>query len=315
MTTPSGTNFGLTIATPAVEFDPDLASAQGQLEQLPESARKALYEVIQAAADVSGSRDGTDTTLADVIQQVFVRSVAEFFTTQRQSTQMPPELVHHILPAPGSVPLPEPGETLEIGLGTVLDARKSSRNFANRPLTQSEVSTLLHYAAGKRGVEAGYGIKDVPLFRYPTIGGLNSVQVGVIINRVEGLGRGFYLYDPVGHALILKDRGDMRLAVQEITFESEWLFHAPIVLVLMHHENKVSWKYKTRGYRFSHVDLGAVMQNFYLVATGQNLGCCAVAGFFDEGANNFLQLDGTTKFVSLFMGVGPIGQITFAETE
>ena len=89
------------------------------------------------------------------------------------------------------------------------------------------------------------------MFRYPSIGGLNSIQVGIIVNRVDGLEKGFYVYDPVGHALTLKDRGDMRLAIQEVTFESEWLFHAPIMLVLMHDENKVSWKYKTRGYRFS----------------------------------------------------------------
>lgn len=315
MTAPTGTPVSLTLSPVGINTDPDLANARDQLEQLPEPARKALYEVIQAAVDVSTTRHDKDATLAEVIQQVFVRSVAEFFTTQRQSTQMPPELVHNILPAPGATALPAPEETLEIGLGDVLDSRKSSRNFSNRPLSQTELSTLLHYAAGKRGVEAGYGIKDVPLFRYPSIGGLNSIQVGIIVNRVDGLGKGFYVYDPVGHALTLKDRGDMRLAIQEVTFESEWLFHAPIVLVLMHDENKVSWKYKTRGYRFSHVDLGAVMQNIYLVATGQNLGCCAVAGFFDEGANNFLQLDGVTKFVSLLMGVGPLGQITFAEAE
>jgi SagB-type dehydrogenase family enzyme len=280
------------------------------LAALPPKARAAVAEVAASAADAA--RIGSsDPSLAHVLQRVFVRSVAEFFSAQRQSTRMPDEQVRHILPDPEATNLPAPEEELPTALSEVLLRRRSVRNFASRPFPLEELSTLLHHTAGRRGVEAGYGIRDVPLFRYPSIGGLNSVEVRVIVNRVAGLEPGHYVYDPVGHALRLVSRGDMRLSLQDVTFEAEWLFHAPVVIVLAHDQTKVSWKYKTRGYRFSHVDLGAVMQNVYLVATAMELSCCAAAGFFDEGLNDLLGLDGIERFASLVMGVGPMGTVTF----
>jgi len=303
----------LTPGKPIADISPELENAIAAVRSMPPRAQDAIREILESANDLT--QTGADATLTDVLQRVFVRSVGEFFTTQRQSTQMPEALIHYILPVDDGIILPEPSETIKAALGDVLGARKSVRNFSTTPMTLQELSDLLHHSAGRRDVEAGYGIKDVPLFRYPSIGGLNSVDLGVVVNRVEGLESGFYRYDPVGHKLTLHDRGDSRLAVQDVTFEAEWLFHAQVVLVLIHNLDKVSWKYKTRSLRFSHVDLGAIMQNLYLVSTSMNFACCAVAGFFDERANDLFKLDGTRQFVSLLMGVGPMGRLTLAESE
>ncbi|PDQ36465.1 MAG: hypothetical protein B5766_00505 [Candidatus Lumbricidophila eiseniae] len=303
----------LTPGKPISEPSPELASAIAAVASMPLGTQDAIREILESANDLTQA--GADATLADVLQRVFVRSVGEFFTTQRQSTQMPESLIHYILPVNDGIALPEPSETIEVPLGDVLGARRSVRNFSIVPMTLQELSDLLHHSAGRRAVEAGYGIKNVPLFRYPSIGGLNSVDLGIVVNRVEGIESGFYRYDPVGHTLVMHDRGDLRLAVQDVTFEAEWLFHAQVVLVFIHNQDKVNWKYKTRSLRFSHVDLGALMQNLYLVSTSMNFACCAVAGFFDEGANNLFKLDGTRQFVSLLMGVGPMGRLTLAEPE
>ncbi|MFV4913879.1 SagB/ThcOx family dehydrogenase [Microbacterium lacticum] len=306
----------VTIETvPKSPLDPKVQLAIDVIASLPPKSQDAIREVVESAVDVVHERSGGPASLAEILQRVFVRSVAEFFTSQRQSTQLPNELLPYIGPCEGAVPLPPPAETIDASLSDVLDARRSNRNFSNEPVSLEQLSTLLHFAAGRRGIEAGYGVKDMPLFRYPTIGGLNSVDVGIIVNRVDGLERGFYIYDPIGHALTLRDRGDMRLVVQDVTFEAEWLFHAPAIVTVIHNQDKVSWKYKTRALRFSHVDLGALTQNFYLVATATGYNCCAVAGFFDEAINNFLKLDGTRQFVSLLIGVGPAGRITLAQEE
>ncbi|WP_314145875.1 SagB family peptide dehydrogenase [uncultured Leifsonia sp.] len=287
---------------------PDLQGALAAVAELPRQAQDAIREVIASAVETVGAR-GRDSTLAEIVQQVFTRSVKEYFTEQRQSTQLPNELLSYIRPDVRGTPLPEPGELPEVSLADALNRRRSNRNFAPDAVTRDQLSTLLHYAAGGRGTEAGYGIRDMPLFRYPSIGGLNSVDIGIVVSRVEGLRPGFYIYDPVGHRLRMEDRGDMRLSLQDVTFEAGWLFHAPLVIVLIHNQDKVSWKYKTRALRFSHVDLGAVMQNMYLVSTAMRFACCSVAGFFDDGVNDLLRLDGTRQFVSLLMGVGPLGKV------
>lgn len=301
--------------SPKRTLDPNVQLAIDVIPSLPTRSQDAIREVIESAVDVVNERSGEPASLAEIIQRVFVRSVAEFFTSQRQSTQLPTDLLDYISARDDAISLPPPADKLDVALSDVLNARRSNRNFSNEPVTLDELSTLLHFAAGRRGVEAGYGVKDMPLFRYPTIGGLNSVDVGIIVNRVDGLEPGFYMYDPVGHALVLRDRGDMRLAVQDVTFEGDWLFHAPLVVTIIHNQDKVAWKYKTRSLRFSHVDLGALTQNFYLVATASGYSCCAVAGFFDEAINNFFKLDGSRQFVSLLIGIGPAGRITLAPEE
>ena len=260
-----------------------------------------LTEFLEAAQDVAGQ--GREATMARVIHRVFERSVAEFFTMEPVSTQLPAGLVHYTLPAADTIRF-EPLEPPEVGLAEVLEHRRSVRSFDRRALTMDELGGVLGTAAGRNGTEDGYGIRGLPLVPYPSIGGLDSNELGVVVNNVEGIPQGYYRYDGVGHGLELREEGDLRLALVRTTFETEWIFYAPVVLILNNCQPKVNWKYKTRGYRISHIDQGALLQTIYLSAVAHGLAGCAVAGFFDEELNQLLGQAGTDQFVSTLMALG-----------
>ncbi|HZB47793.1 MAG TPA: SagB/ThcOx family dehydrogenase, partial [Mycobacteriales bacterium] len=182
--------------------------------------------------------------------------------------------------------------------------RRSIRDYAKEPMELATLASVLRAAVGKVGEEDGYGVRALPLFPYPSTGGLSAFEVGVLAQRVDGLEPGYYLYDQVGYQLVPRIRGDLRLALQDVTFESEWLLYAPVVLVLVHRARKFEWKYHTRGYRMAHLDMGAALQNLYLSAWASRVGTCAVAGFFDEAINTLLGYDGIDDYVSLVVAMG-----------
>ncbi len=276
-----------------------------RIADLGPQAHAGLEEFVAAAEDAAAA-GVADPSLRQVVQRVFVRSVAEFFTSTSRSMQLPRELLPLIRPsrAPGAVQLDADFPEREAVLDEVLRARRSVRDFASAPLPLETLATVLRAAVGKVAEEDGYGVRALPLFPYPSMGGLSAFEIGVLVQRVEGLEPGYYVYDQVGYQLVPRNRGDLRLALQDVTFESEWLLYAPVVLVLVHRAPKFEWKYHTRGYRIAHIDMGAALQSLYLSAWASRVGACAVAGFLDEAINELLGYDGIDEFVSLLVGLG-----------
>lgn len=258
-----------------------------EIAALPPAGRHAVNELLASVRDLTES--GVDPILRRVIHRAFERSMAEFFSEEAAtSVQLPTELVRYTQPAPVALPLPRDTGTEDLSLREALATRRSRRNYANRPMTLDELGSLLGIALARNAVEDGYGTRDIPQFPYPSIGGLDPVEVGVIVQSVDGVEPGYYTYDKVGHGLVTVTHGDFRLPLMDATFENEWIFYAPVVLVIANDQRKVSWKYKTRGYRISFMDLGAAIQNLYLASTALNLSCCAVAGYHDELINALL---------------------------
>lgn len=303
---------GSHVGAPELHLDPEVVAA---LQDLGPEATSGLREFAEAMADLRGS-GVSDPSLRQVIHQLFVRSVNEFFTVKRSSMQLPPALLRtfRASAAPDVVRLEDEEPDREPTLDDVLRARRSVRSYDKAPMPLETLATVLRAALGRNGQEDGYGVRDLPLFPYPSMGGLSAFEVGVVAQRVEGLAPGYYVYDQIGHALVPKIHGDLRLAVQDVTFESEWLLYAPVVIVLVGRAPKWEWKYHSRGYRIVHLDMGAAMQNIYLSGWASKVGVCAVAGFIDEAANTLLGYDGVDEFVSLFFGVGAPATPTMARS-
>lgn len=267
--------------------------------------RSAVEEILASIDDIQAS--GTeDPNLRQIVQRVFVRSVNEFFTADRESTQLPAGMLplYRASSQGDKVALVKEFPDRPMPLDHILRRRRSVRDYSNRPMPLELLGEILRAAVGKTGTEDGYGVRDMPLFSYPSMGGLSAFEIGVVVQRVEGLEPGYYVYDQVGANLIPRIRGDLRYAMQQVTFESEWLQFAPAVLVMAHRAEKFEWKYHTRGYRMSHIDMGAALQNLYLSAWASGVGMCAVAGFLDEPINELLGYDGLNTYVSLLAGLG-----------
>ena len=192
----------------------------------------------------------------------------------------------------------------DAGFADVLLARRSRRGYAGTPLSLQELSTLLVLGYGAGIPTRAYNRPDVPLRAVPSAGGLQCVELYVVVNSVEGLEPGIYHYDAVGGALELVERGSFRYRLTDVFYQAEWITDASVVLMTAPVLPRLSWKYNRRALRMVHIDSGIVTQTLHLAATSLKLRSCVVLGFDDETADDFLGLDGRTQSTTLALAVG-----------
>jgi SagB-type dehydrogenase family enzyme len=182
-------------------------------------------------------------------------------------------------------PLPAPSNLQGANLLDVLFNRKSRRNFDRSPMNTQSLADILYYSNGYRDIQKA--AKFVP-----SSGGLNSVDLFVIMLSSEDLPQGIYHYDPKVHKLISVHKGNFSTWVQEHVFYQEEYADASCIIVLTSMIGKLSLKYGLRSYRLSFLDVGHVSQNIYLLSSAHNVKCCASAGFIDDELDQALNLDG-----------------------
>ncbi|MBP0456586.1 SagB family peptide dehydrogenase [Streptomyces montanisoli] len=206
----------------------------------------------------------------------------------------------------GRAAVPFPGELPKLThpLQDVLAARASRRDFAGRGLGLDEIAGLLTRAYGIRGTMAAYNSPDFPARYAPSAGGVQSTDVYVVVNDVDGVAPGAYLYAPQDDGLRLVNRGDMRRLLVDACPGTEWMYSAGAVLVLAGALERGRWKYGDRAYCFAHFDAGFVGENLCLCATSLGLRICAVAGFDADRLAGVLGLDGKQDIPLLLMPVG-----------
>ncbi len=188
------------------------------------------------------------------------------------------------------VKLPEPEDKLGVPIFKVLLSRRSRRSYRDEPLTIEELSTLLFYALGKTKDDYGYG-GPLPLRAFPTAGALNSIESYVAVNNVEGVERGIYVYDYMGHGLDGLALGDFRRKIFNACLEQDHAYHAAVDIALVARIDRTYWKYGERAYKYVHLDCGHAGQNLLLVAESLGFGACVIGAFYDEELCSLLNLD------------------------
>lgn len=203
------------------------------------------------------------------------------------------------------IELPKPDESFTKGFAEILYGRLSRREFSERELTLEELSNLLFYSFGVKGRREVYGNPDYPERMFPSTGGLQGIDCYFVTNRVRGLERGLYYYNPLKSRVELLKRGDFNRTLQNICCEQPFIEQGALTIVLTISLKRLGWKYGLRSYRYAHIDCGAVTQNLYLVAEGLDLNCCAIAGFIDDELNTLLGLeDIKEEFATLALTIG-----------
>ena len=213
----------------------------------------------------------------------------------------PQPSAYKVYPAATSITLPPPAARFGPSLPEVVARRRSVREYADRPLTLEELSSLLHYSAGITDV------RDPTLaFRaVPSSGALYPVELYLAIFDVEGLEPGVYHYDVQHHRLALLRRGEFRREVFQAALSQEMILHASLALVMTALFARVQWKYLDRSYRYALLEAGHLGQNVYLTATALGLGPCGIGAYFDDDLGRLLGIDGYDEAVVYLMALGP----------
>jgi len=271
------------------------------IENLNEEEQKLVYNMVSKA---KGREELNEICLIQGMLKIDMKETIEKGNEfQEISSSKAPPLVKNY-PNVEKILLPKEYIPLSLTLENVLRKRHSIRDYSGEPLDLKEISTLLYYSYGVRRYIHAYNIKDFPLRMAPSAGGLQAIELYIVANKINNLKKGIYHYNPFDHSLELISEGNFRREMVNLCVFQEFVHYSSCVIILTCMMNRLLWKYNIRAYRYIHMDAGFVGENIYLVTCGLKLGCCAIAGFFDDELNKLLDLDGESEFVTLLMSIG-----------
>lgn len=172
--------------------------------------------------------------------------------------------------------LPAPADSGRVSLEEALSRRRSVREFAQRALSDREVSQLLWAAQGITHAE-GYRTA-------PSAGALYPLEVYV------ATASGLYHYEPRGHRLMQRSPADLRAVMQGAALSQEAVGEAPAVFVIAAVYARTAVKYRERSERYVHLEAGHAAQNLLLQAVALRLGAVPIGAFDDARIQRALAL-------------------------
>ena len=149
--------------------------------------------------------------------------------------------------------LPRPRDEGGMPLTAALKLRRSTREFADRPLPVQLLSDLLWAAFG---VNRPSGDRTAPYWRHIMV-------IDVYVVTAEGV----WLYEPRAHALLPHLQGDLRA----LTGQQDFVGTAPLNLVYVAHGERMVDVSPADRRLFASVDTGFIGQNVYLFCASEGL--------------------------------------------
>ncbi len=183
--------------------------------------------------------------------------------------------------------LPPPSQAGTTSLEEAIAKRRSVRDFTTlKPISQLQLSQILWAAQGTTDTSWEYRA-------VPSAGATYPLEVFVVCGRdcIDGIGDGIYHYNITRHSLMLHHEGDARLELAGAALDQEFVYQAPLDIVICALYERTTQRYGSRGERYIHMEVGHVGQNIYLQATALGLATVAIGAFYDEQVRQVLRLD------------------------
>ena len=187
-----------------------------------------------------------------------------------------------------SVGLPTPRLDSACSLEAALQRRRSVRAFSDRPLTLAEAAQLAWAAQGVTSADGG-------LRSAPSAGALYPLELYLAARNVDGLAPGIYKYVPDVHRIRHWVQGDHGAGLARAALSQDFVRRAAIVLAFAAVETRSTAKYRERGIRYVHIEVGHAAQNVLLQAVALGLSAVVVGAFDDGQTRRTLQIPENEK--------------------
>lgn len=175
------------------------------------------------------------------------------------------------------VHLPEPEFTNQ-SIEECMKNRRSIRSFKNQALSLNELSNILWTAQGITKEETGFRTAPSAGATYPLY----------IYFATE---KGLFVYLPKDHAIKkIKDK-DLRKKIAKAALDQMFIADAGMVIVITAIFENTTWRYKERGVRYVHIEVGHCAQNIHLEAVALDLGSVPIGAYHDDELKELLELD------------------------
>jgi SagB-type dehydrogenase family enzyme len=173
----------------------------------------------------------------------------------------------------------------------VISRRGSARKFSRDPITLPQLSTLLDRAT--RGISAD--------FLDPLGSHLNDLYL--IVNNVQGLAAGAYIYHWERKLLELLKPGDFREKAGYLGLEQQIPADAAVDVFFLADLKRIMQRYGNRGYRAVQLEAGILGGKLYLAAYAQRLGASGLT-FYDDDVISFFSPHARGKSAIFLVALG-----------
>ncbi|GAA1690187.1 SagB family peptide dehydrogenase [Microbacterium sediminicola] len=164
-------------------------------------------------------------------------------------------------------------------LVTVQESRQSWRRSGPRAVTADELGEFLYRSARVRA-QRSTDREDISLRPYPGGGADYELEIYPLVNRVDGLDRGLYHYNPADHALVpLSPWSDgLEALADEISRTAVTDSYPDVMFFVTARMGRLTYKYEAIPYALALKDLGVLYSTWYMTATAMGLAPCALGG-------------------------------------
>ncbi len=186
-----------------------------------------------------------------------------------------------------------------------LMGRRSRRKLSKGNMSLFELSYLLFLTQGvqrkfKKGEDYQVTIRTVP-----SAGARHPLETYILSNRIKGLAKGIYRYQPLDHQLVRLNQ--LTLSEERLTEAvkgQQFIAEANAVFVWSAIPYKTEWRYGSEASKLILLDVGHVCQNLYIATESLGLGTCGIAAYDQDKIDNLLSLDGIEEMVVYLAPVG-----------
>ena len=186
-----------------------------------------------------------------------------------------------------------PRDTIE----EVILRRGSSRQFERQPITLEQLSTMLR--AATQGISAD--------FLTPHGTQLNDLYL--IVNAVDGLRPGAYVYDREAGDLHLLKEGQFRNEARYLGLQQDLPGDAAADVFFLADLEAILARFGNRGYRAVQLESGIIGGKLYLAAYAQHLGATGLT-FFDDDVVKFFSPHAGGKSAIFLVALGKGRKVT-----
>ena len=185
---------------------------------------------------------------------------------------------------------------------SVIRRRGSTRDFAQESITFQQLSTML--AQATQGIPAD--------FLKPPAVTLNDIYL--IVNAVEGLASGTYVFHRDLFSLELLAEGDFRYQSGYLGLHQQIPADASVNLFLLADLEPTLKRFGNRGYRAAQLEASIIAGKIYLAAYAQRLGASGLT-FYDDGVTEFFSPHARGKSVMFLVALGKRAKRTLTNVD
>lgn len=235
----------------------------------------------------------------------YVTTASEQLSAIAEIVATDPPPMYKCLCPNGSLDLLPPRE-ISAELSKVLQQRRTCRDFADAPVSKSDLGSILYFTAGTLLTHETNYFGPVARKCAPSPGARHATEAYVAIRSCNDVPEGLYHYCSVHHRLAAITTPLPSEFLDNVLFRQHYFSAAAVTVLFTAVVNRIMWKYRNaRAYRLMHYEVAHYAHNLLLAGTGLGLGVFVTGAIDDEYLEKQLDIDGVAEIPMYAAGFGP----------